>query len=324
MASRRTPRRNATRKNAREKNTSPRASGRNYLPDMSDHLERLVEGVLAGGLEPRLLIDLGIGFVLTDLLAHSPEVEGAGVCLTASHSLRAAYEWLGIRAQVVPCQLSVKRRDGSGTLYGAKSPSYDLHRGMFSGHCLTYLPDRQRVCDLTVAQFPEVRRVDPSPVLGMAALQSDDGLRTFSDPTPGPLVDGQEFMVMRAGLVLTYSFLGAEATETVHTLVPREPMDSAAAMQAHLVNGLHATAMVVAIAALDPKLTRAARTLTDIPRFGALVDALQGATWDCSERAPHEPDAFIRPDGTRVLMRDLALQPGVPGPLPQTPVKVLA
>lgn len=286
------PRRNATRKSGPAKDTRPRASAHNYLPDSGQFLVQLVSAVAAGKAEPRMLIDLCPGFVLTDLLAHSPDVEGANVCLAASHSLRAAYEWLGIRAQVVAVQLEVQRKDGSGTRYGAEAPTFDPATRAFSGHCVTYLPDRQRVCDLTVAQFPEIRRSDPSPVLGKAALESRDGLHTFSDPTPGPLVEGQKFMVAREDLTLTYIFLGDEATATAHTFMTREPMDSAAAMQAQLIDGLHVIAMIVAMAIADPDLSRVARTLSDVPRFVALVDALQGATWDVQTG---EADAFILP-----------------------------
>ncbi|OEJ28913.1 hypothetical protein AS594_35320 [Streptomyces agglomeratus] len=70
----------------------------------------------------------------------------ANVCVDACMTLRNAYGQLGVGAELLPVDLVIQNKDGSGTRYGSLTPRWT--GASWNGHCVLVLPDSGRFVDV--------------------------------------------------------------------------------------------------------------------------------------------------------------------------------
>jgi hypothetical protein len=71
----------------------------------------------------------------------------ANICVDACLTLRNAYGQLGVRAELLPATVAIRKKNGTGALYGSLTPSWTGTSG--NGHCALVLPDSERFVDPT-------------------------------------------------------------------------------------------------------------------------------------------------------------------------------
>ncbi|SDP62426.1 hypothetical protein SAMN04487981_12953 [Streptomyces sp. cf386] len=190
----------------------------------------------------------------------------ANVCVDACMTLRHAYGQLGVRAELLPVDLAVQCKDGSGTRYGSLTPSWS--GTSWNGHCVLVLPDSERFVDATVEQFDEVREIGAGPMIGKVALPTHDC---------GMLMEpGAQVMLQRGDLVLTYTIAGPDALASIV-----EHPEMAAHADRHHRTGVNAASFT--LAALRGEGVRGRAMQAPHPRLRALLRAVGDARYEADE-----------------------------------------
>lgn len=129
----------------------------------------------------------------------------ANICVDACLTLRNAYGRLGVRAELLPVTVAIRKKNGTGTLYGSLTPTWT--GTSWNGHCALVLPGSERFVDPTIEQFDEVRTIGMGPMVGKVAMSTrEDG--SLMEP-------GAQVMLQRGDLVLTYTVAGPEALASI-------------------------------------------------------------------------------------------------------------
>jgi hypothetical protein len=289
------PLRTATRKPDRLPPARSRP-GYRVVPLRSD--PSVIEGLLEIG-QPEQMLMLLPALLWVDTVAF--QQLPSNVCLDAAHTLRQTYRWLGMRADVVPVQLAVEHAAGRrpGSMYGSARPHY--RTDSFVGHCVLRLPDAHRFVDATVGQFPQIAAGTGAPIVGLDPSGSVNLLEA-SDSQSARLV------VPREDWILSYLPVESEYASVVY----EGPCATPAARAGFYEQGLRFAAQLLGTLTVGPEVTARARQAA-LPRLGALLDAVTGATWS---PADDRLDSFTFPDGTIRQLRNLPLPVGTPPPLP--------
>lgn len=226
----------------------------------------------------------------------------ANICVDACMTLRNAYGQLGIRAELLPVDLTIQNKDGSGTRYGSLTPRWT--GTTWNGHCVLVLPDSERFVDATVEQFEEVREIGMGPMVGKVALSThaiQDG--TLMEP-------GAQVVLQRGDLVLTYTVAEPEALASI----VQHPQAVAHA-DGHRRTGVNVASFT--LAALRGEGVRGRAMQAPHPRLRALLRAVGGAPYEADEAGDVR---FRLPDhnGERWLRLDeIPLAPNVPAAWPR-------
>jgi len=287
------PHRTATRKPDRPQVVSVRPS---YRPQPLRVDEEVIAGLLLQG-EPEHLIVMLPTLLWIDAAAHHRLPPN--LCLEAAHTLRQAYLWLGLQADIIPVRLDLEHRSGrrTGTRYGSDRAHYSGTD--FVGHCVLHLPEMGRMIDATVGQFPEIARGTGAPIVGKDAFSTGGVTDGFHTP-------GVKIKLIREDWILTY----APVPEPYSSVVYEGPCATPEAQAGFYSNGLRLASHVMAALNVEESCAGRARQL-GLPRLNALMDAVTGAQWTPED---DQLDLFTFPDGTRQPLRDLPLPAGTPPP----------
>ncbi|MFF3412763.1 hypothetical protein ACFYW8_42875 [Streptomyces sp. NPDC002742] len=190
----------------------------------------------------------------------------ANVCVDACMTLRNAYGQLGVRAELLPVDLTVQYKDGGGTRYGSLTPSWT--GTSWNGHCVLVLPDSERFVDATVEQFEEIREIGAGPMIGKVTL-SAHGDGSMMKP-------GAQVMLQRGDLVLTYTIAGPDALASIV-----EHPEAAAHADGHRRTGVNVASFT--LAALRGEGVRGRAMQAPHPRLRALLRAVQDAPYEADE-----------------------------------------
>ncbi|MFI1379932.1 hypothetical protein [Embleya sp. NPDC020886] len=181
-------------------------------------------------------------------------------------TLRNAYGQLGVRAELLPVDLTVRHENGDGTRYGSLTPSWT--GTSWNGHCVLVLPDSERFVDATVEQFDEVREIGAGPMIGKVALSThDDG--TMLEP-------GAQVLLQRGDLVLKYTIAGPEVVASIV-----EHPEAIAHADGHHRTGVNVASLTLAALRADGVRGRAMQA--PHPRLRALLRAIGDAAYDADE-----------------------------------------
>jgi len=190
-----TPHRTATRKPDRVVTSR---SGPGYRPQPLRSTKAAVATLLEGGEADRLLAQMP-ALLWVDTMAY--QQLPSNLCLAASHSLRQAYRWLGLQADVVPVTLAIEDVSGrvGGMLYGNARLQFtsDAVGDGFAGHCILRLPELGRFVDATAGQFPQIAVGAGAPVVGRDVTGTHDLLDPHA-ARPGGIA------LQREDWILTY------------------------------------------------------------------------------------------------------------------------
>jgi len=229
----------------------------------------------------------------------------SNLCLAASHSLRQAYRWLGLQADVVPVTLAIEDAAGrsGGTMYGNSRPHFtsDTAGDGFVGHCILRLPELGRFVDATAGQFPQIAAGTGAPIVGRDVTGTHDLLDPAAD-RPGGIA------LQRENWVLTYRPVERGYAGVVYE---QGPYVTAEGRDGWYENGMKIVAQALALLAVDPDIAARARTAS-CPRLDLLLTAIADARWTPSEE---QLDLFVFPDGSQQQLRNLSLPPNSPAPL---------
>ncbi len=209
--------------------------------------------------KPEQIVELVLPFLWT---AITKDRAPANICVDACMTLRNAYGQLGVRAELLPVTVAIRKKDGTGTLYGSLTPRWSGTE--WSGHCALVLPDSERFVDPTIEQFDEVRRIGMGPMVGKLALSTHDS---------GMLVEpGAQVMLQRGDLVLTYTVAGPEALASIV-----EHPEAIAHADGHLRTGVNTASLM--LAALRSEDVRGRAMQSPHPRVRALLRAVGDAPY---------------------------------------------
>ena len=277
-------------------------SGRGYRPQPLRSTKDAVNALLVEGEADGLLAQLP-ALLWIDAVAY--QQLPSNLCLAASHSLRQAYRWLGLQADVVPVTLAIEDVSGrsGGAMYGNARPHFtsDADGDGFIGHCILRLPELGRFIDATAGQFPQIAAGTGAPIVGRDVTGTHDLL----DPNASPL---SGIAVQRENWLLTYRPVERGYAPVVYE---HGPYATAEGRDGWHENGMKLVAQALALLSVDPDVTARARTAS-CPRLDPLLTAITGARWTPSEE---QLDLFVFPDGSQQQLRNLSLPLNSPAPL---------
>ncbi|CAM5333346.1 hypothetical protein SALBM135S_09592 [Streptomyces alboniger] len=263
------------------------------LPGSMDLLARMLEHA-----KPDQLVELVLPFLWTAL---SDGRAPANICVDACMTLRNAYGQLGVRAELLPVTVAIRKKNGTGTLYGSLTPTWKGTE--WNGHCVLVLPNSERFVDPTIEQFDEVRKIGMGPMVGKVAVSSRED---------GPLVEpGAQVMTQRGDLMITYAVAGPEALASIV-----EHPQAIAHADGHRRTGVNTASLM--LAALRAEGVRDRAMQAPHPRLHALLQAVGEAPYESDES---QDVRFRLPDqsGQKQWLRldELPLPPSTPAAWPR-------
>ncbi|RAJ76943.1 hypothetical protein K377_06112 [Streptomyces sp. PsTaAH-137] len=224
----------------------------------------------------------------------------ANICVDACLTLRNAYGQLGVRAELLPVTVAIRKENGTGTLYGSLTPTWSGTE--WNGHCALVLPDSERFVDPTIEQFSEVRKLGMGPMVGKVTMSTQEG---------GSLVQpGAQIVMQRGDLVLTYTVAGPEALASIV-----EHPEAIAHADGHRRTGVNTASLT--LAALRAEGVRERAMQAPHQRLRALLQAVGGAPYESDEAQDvrfHLPDESGQEQWLR--LDEIPLPPGTPASLP--------
>jgi hypothetical protein len=259
-----------------------RAGGSGYRPQrLSVDMEYI--GLVVQNANPRQIVTMLMPLIWVDVT--SSQGAPGNLCTQAAHTLRHAYDAVGLRSEIVTMELVVTRPDGGGTRYGTRTPRYHGD-DLFQGHCVLRLPDLGCVIDATAEQFPELAGQRRGPLI---ALETEP-LTGHGRPV--------QLVGQRGDLLVTY------------TTVP-DPQYAAHAyggpnawpdhQETYRLNGLRIVSQLLALLRLAPKAE--ARTGGGIaPGLPTLLDLTADHEW---KPETGHGDRWIGPTGKFLYLRDV-------------------
>ncbi|MFF0190819.1 hypothetical protein [Streptomyces sp. NPDC005244] len=228
------------------------------LPGSLDHVARMLEHA-----KPDQLVELVLPFLW---VAVSDGRAPANICVDACLTLRNAYGQLGVRAELLPVTVAIRKKDGAGTLYGSLTPTWTGTE--WNGHCALVLPDSERFVDPTIEQFDEVRKIGMGPMVGKVTLSTHED---------GSIVEpGAQVMMQRGDLTLTYTVAGPEALASIV-----EHPEAIAHADRHRRTGVNTASLT--LAALRGEDVRERALQAPHPRLHALLQAVGDAPYEADE-----------------------------------------
>ncbi|WP_406359336.1 hypothetical protein OID55_41450 [Streptomyces sp. NBC_00715] len=228
------------------------------LPGSLDHVARMLEHA-----KPDQLVELVLPFLW---VAVSDGRAPANICVDACLTLRNAYGQLGVRAELLPVTVAIRKKDGAGTLYGSLTPTWTGTE--WNGHCALVLPDSERFVDPTIEQFDEVRKIGMGPMVGKVTLSTHED---------GSIVEpGAQVMMQRGDLTLTYTVAGPEALASIV-----EHPEAIAHADRHRRTGVNTASLT--LAALRGEDVRERALQAPHPRLHALLQAVSDAPYEADE-----------------------------------------
>ncbi|MFJ1954650.1 hypothetical protein ACIOGT_25875 [Streptomyces microflavus] len=248
--------------------------------------------------KPDQIVELVLPFLWAALMdGRAP----ANICVDACMTLRNAYGQLGVRAELLPVTVAIRKRDGTGTLYGSLTPKWT--GATWSGHCVLALPDSERFVDPTIEQFDEVRKVGMGPMVGKLALPT---------PESGMLAEpGTQVMMQRGDLGLTYTVAGPEVLASIV-----EHPEAIAHADGHRRTGVNAASLM--LAALRSEDVRGRAMQAPHPRLRALLRAVGDAPYK-SDDAQDVRFRLLDQKGQERWLRldEISLPPSTPAAWPR-------
>ncbi|MGW2785928.1 hypothetical protein ACWC3X_32540 [Streptomyces populi] len=246
--------------------------------------------------KPDQLVELVLPFLWVAL---SDGRAPANICIDACLTLRNAYGQLGVRAELLPVTVAIRKKNGTGTVYGSLTPSWT--GTSWNGHCALVLPDSERFVDPTIEQFDEVRKIGMGPMVGKVAMSS----------RPDSLVEqGTQVMLQRGDLVLTYTAAGPQALASIV-----EHPQAIAHADGHQRTGVNTASLT--LAALRAEGVRDRAMQAPHPRLHALLQAIGDAPYESDEA---QDVRFCLPDqrGQEQWLRldEIPLPPDTPAAWP--------
>ncbi|MFD7603120.1 hypothetical protein ACFWAN_21815 [Streptomyces mirabilis] len=227
------------------------------LPGSMDHMARMLEHA-----KPDQLVELVLPFLWVAL---SDGRAPANICVDACLTLRNAYGQLGVRAELLPVTVAIRKKHGTGTVYGSLTPSWT--GTSWNGHCALVLPDSERFVDPTIEQFDEVRKIGMGPMVGKVSMSS----------RPGSLMEpGTQVMLQRGDLVLAYTVAGPQALASIV-----EHPEAIAHADGHRRTGVNTASLT--LAALRAEGVRDRAMQAPHPRLHALLQAIGDAPYESDE-----------------------------------------
>lgn len=226
----------------------------------------------------------------------------ANVCVDACLTLRNAYGQLGVRAELLPVDLTIRHKDGDGTHYGSLTPSWT--GSSWNGHCVLVLPDSERFVDPTVEQFNEVRAIGDGPLIGKVALATHH--------TDTLVEQGAQVAVQRGDLMLVYTVAGPDVTASIV-----EHPEEVALAERHRRVGVNVASMV--LVALRGQGVRGRALQAPHPRLRALLRAVEDTPYEADEAGDvrfHLADQTGRAQWLR--MDEIPLPPSTPAAWPRS------
>ncbi|MFD9444210.1 hypothetical protein ACFWBR_38000 [Streptomyces sp. NPDC060006] len=263
------------------------------LPGSMDHMAQMLEHA-----KPDQIVELVLPFLWAAL---SDGRAPANICVDACLTLRNAYGQLGVRAELLPVTVAIRKKDGAGTLYGSLTPSWTGTE--WNGHCALVLPDSERFVDPTIEQFDEVRKIGMGPMVGKVAMSSRED---------GSLVEpGAQVMLQRGDLTLTYTVAGPEALASIV-----DHPEAIAHADGHRRTGVNTASLT--LAALRAEGVRDRAMQAPHPRLHALLQAVGDAPYESDEA---QDVRFRLPDqsGQEQWLRldEIPLPPSTPAAWPR-------
>ncbi|MBQ0967527.1 hypothetical protein KBY91_31970 [Streptomyces sp. RK23] len=263
------------------------------LPGNMDLMARMLEHA-----KPDQIVELVLPFLWAAL---SDGRAPANICVDACLTLRNAYGQLGVRAEVLPVTVAIRKKNGTGTVYGSLTPSWT--GTSWNGHCALVLPDSERLVDPTIEQFDEVRKVGMGPMVGKVAMSTRD-----DDSLVEP---GAQVMLQRGDLVLTYTVAGPEALPSVV-----EHPEAIAHADGYWRTGVNTASLT--LAALRAESVRDRAMQAPHPRLHALLQAVGDTPYESDEA---QDVRFRLPDqcGREQWLRldEIPLPPSTPAAWPR-------
>ncbi|PKT71316.1 hypothetical protein CW362_19930 [Streptomyces populi] len=212
--------------------------------------------------KPDQLVELVLPFLWVAL---SDGRAPANICVDACLTLRNAYGQLGVRAELLPVTVAIRKKNGTGTVYGSLTPSWT--GTSWNGHCALVLPDSERFVDPTIEQFDEVRKIGMGPMVGKVSMSS----------RPGSLVEpGTQVVLQRGDLVLAYTVAGPQALASIV-----EHPEAIAHADDHRRTGVNTASLT--LAALRAEGVRDRAMQAPHPRLHALLQAVEDAPYESDE-----------------------------------------
>ncbi|WP_369192427.1 hypothetical protein [Streptomyces sp. R08] len=228
------------------------------LPGSVDHMARMLEHA-----KPDQIVELVLPFLWAAL---SDGRAPANICVDACLTLRNAYGQLGVRAELLPVTVAIRKKNGTGTLYGSLTPTWT--GTSWNGHCALVLPDSERFVDPTIEQFDEVRKIGMGPMVGKVAMSTRED---------GSLVEpGAQVMLQRGDLTLTYTVAGPGALASIV-----EHPEAIAHADGHRRTGVNTASLM--LAALRAEGVRDRAMQAPHPRLHALLKAVGDAPYEADE-----------------------------------------
>ncbi|MFF2945517.1 hypothetical protein ACFVSQ_37345 [Streptomyces niveus] len=263
------------------------------LPGSMDLMARMLEHA-----KPDQIVELVLPFLWVAL---SDGRAPANICVDACLTLRNAYGQLGVRAELLPVTLAIRKKNGAGTLYGSLTPSWTGTE--WNGHCALVLPDSERFVDPTIEQFDEVRKIGMGPLVGKVAMSTSED---------GSLVEpGTQVVLQRGDLALTYTVAGPEALASIV-----EHPEAIAHADGHRRTGVNTASLT--LAALRAEGVRDRAMQAPHPRLHALLQAVGDAPYESDEA---QDVRFRLPDQRgqeqRLRLDEIPLPPSTPAAWPR-------
>lgn len=230
------------------------------LPGSSHYTARMLEHA-----KPDQLVELVLPYLWAALADGRVP---ANICVDACMTLRHAYGQLGVRAELLPVDLAIRNKDGSGTRYGSLTPSWT--GTSWNGHCVLVLPDSERFVDATVEQFDEVREIGMGPMIGKVALSID------GNPNGSLMEPGTQVVLQRGDLTLTYTVASPEALASIV-----EHPEAVAHADQHRRTGVNTASF--ALAAFRVETVRGRAMQAPNPRLRALLRAVGDVPYEADD-----------------------------------------
>ncbi|MFG2322903.1 hypothetical protein [Streptomyces sp. NPDC048568] len=263
------------------------------LPGNRDLMARMLEHA-----KPDQIVELVLPFLWAAL---SDGRAPANICVDACLTLRNAYGQLGVRAELLPVTVAIRKKNGTGIVYGSLTPSWT--GTSWNGHCALVLPDSERFVDPTIEQFDEVRKIGMGPMVGKVAMSTRD-----DDSLVEP---GAQVMLQRGDLVLTYTVAGPEALASIV-----EHPEAIAHADDHRRTGVNTASLT--LAALRAEGVRDRAMQAPHPRLHALLQAVGDSPYESDEA---QDVRFRLPDqrGREQWLRldEIPLPPSTPAAWPR-------